>query len=87
MPGSGGGWEEWGKFRRALPKDDRDRLDELFEMARHHAASAAYASSPKPMDIIFMAMFLEMLRRVERLEESFPELGSYEGCLQKELDL
>ncbi len=55
-------------------------LDELLEMARHHAAPAAYASSPKPMEVIFIAVLLEVLRRVERIEEKFPELGNHEGC-------
>jgi len=78
--------DDWGKFRRALPKEDRDRLDELFEMARHHAAPGSYASSTKPMEVIFMAMLLEILRRVGMLEERIPSLGEGLSESQGELE-
>lgn len=65
----------WGKFRRALRKEDQEVLDELFREARRHIAAMSYASSPVPMEAVFLAMLLEerrvvrgLLERVSRLE-------------------
>ena len=60
--------EDWGKFRRALRKEDQALLDELFERARYHAGPAAYASRPNPMEPIFLGMLIELLKRFRSLE-------------------
>lgn len=65
--------ENWSKFRRALAKDDQERLDQLFEMARFHSAPASQQSHSIPMEVILMGMFLEILKRFESLEEKFPK--------------
>lgn len=66
--------EEWGKFRRALRREDQEALDELFELARYHAGPAAYASRPNPMEPIFVGMFIELLKRLRSLEARVKEL-------------
>lgn len=66
--------EDWGKFRRALRREDQEILDELFEMARFHAGPAAYASRPNPMEPILMGMLIEMLKRTAALEGKIREL-------------
>lgn len=68
--------EEWGKFRRALRREDREALDALFEMSRYHAGPAAYAGLPDPMEPIFMGMLLELVKRIDALEG---RLGTPDG--------
>ncbi len=58
---------EWNKFRRALRKEDQDLLDELFSFAKYHSAPASYFSTPNPMEPIFMAMLVELLKEIKRL--------------------
>lgn len=60
---------EWGKFRRALRKEDQDFLDSLFNFAKYHSASSSYFSTPNPMEPIFMAMLIELLKEVRRLRD------------------
>lgn len=79
--------KDWGKFRRALRREDQERLDELFEMARHHAGPAAYASRPNPMEPILIGILIELLRRVEGLEERSPQPEGSGGDAQRVLDL
>ena len=71
--------ENWGKFRRALRREDQERLDALFEMARHHAGPAAYASRPNPMEPILIGMLIEMMRRIEALEAHSPRPEEPDG--------
>ncbi len=65
--------EDWGKFRRALRREDQALLDALFEMARYHAGPAAYASRPNPMETILVGMLIELLRQVRALEARLDE--------------
>lgn len=67
----------WGKFRRALRKEDQEVLDELFLEARRHIAAMSYASSPVPMEAVFLAMLLEERRAVKRLAERIGELEKH----------
>ena len=78
--------EDWGKFRRALRREDQERLDALFEMARHHAGPAAYAGRPNPMEPILIGMLIELLRRVEGLEARSPQPEESGGNGQQVLD-
>ncbi len=60
--------ENWAKFRRALRHEDQKVLDDLFALAKFHTAPMAYASTPSPMEAIFVAMLLELLKRIRKLE-------------------
>ncbi len=72
--------EEWGKFRRALRREDRALLDELFSLARYHSAAAAYAGRADPMEPVLLAICLELLRKVKELESKLKALeGEHEG--------
>ena len=64
---------QWGKFRRALRKEDQDLLDNLFNFAKYHSASSSYFSTPNPMEPIFMAILIELLKELRRLKD---ELGA-----------
>ncbi|MFQ5851162.1 MAG: hypothetical protein ACE5JU_11325 [Candidatus Binatia bacterium] len=67
---------EWSKFRRALRKEDQEFLDDLFSFAKYHSAPSSYFSTPDPMEPIFMAMLIELLKEVRRLKS---ELKAKEG--------
>jgi hypothetical protein len=64
---------EWGKFRRALRKEDQALLDELFAYAKYHAAPASYFSTPNPMEPVFMSIALELLKEVKQLRKQLAE--------------
>ena len=56
------------KYRRALPKADREVFDELFQDARFHAAEGAYLSHLYPFEVLLLSMLLEERKRLKRLE-------------------
>jgi hypothetical protein len=58
---------EWSKFRRALRREDQELFDELFCFAKYHSAPASYFSTPNPMEPIFMAILVELLKEIRRL--------------------
>jgi hypothetical protein len=64
--------EHWGKFRRALRREDQMILDHLFDRAQYHAHAMAYASMPIPMEPILVAMLIELQRDLLRLQERVP---------------
>lgn len=51
--------EEWGKFRRALRKEDQAVLDGLFADARYHAQAGAYLAPLDPFAAMLLSMILE----------------------------
>jgi len=61
--------ECWKHFRRALRKEDQAAFDELWRIARFHAAAAAMASRPMPLEAAFMAMLVGLMRRALLEEE------------------
>ena len=64
---------EWSKFRRALRKEEQEILDELFGFVKYHSAPASYFSTPNPMEPVFMAMLIELLKEVKRLRSELIE--------------
>ncbi len=58
---------EWAKFRRVLRKEDQELLDDLFSLAKYHTAPTSYLSTPNPMEPIFMAILIELLKEIRRL--------------------
>ncbi len=64
--------EHWGKFRRALRREDQVILDRLFDRAQYHAQAMAYASMPAPMEPILVAMLIELQRDLLHLQEKLP---------------
>lgn len=41
---------EWGKYRKALRKEDREAFDMLIEKARKHASAASYEARLNPIE-------------------------------------
>ena len=61
--------EHWGKFRRALRREDQEILDRLFDRAQYHAQAMAYAAMPVPMEPILVAMLIELQRDLLNLQK------------------
>lgn len=57
----------WGKFRRALRKEDQEALDALFAAAKQHVAAAAYASRLSPLEAILIAILIEHQKALDAL--------------------
>ncbi len=60
--------ESWQPYARALRKEDREVLAELFAMVRFQSAAIAYASRPDPFQIFALAMLGGMMKRIMHLE-------------------
>ena len=64
----------WAPFRRALRREDRELLDELFSAARHHTAACAFAGRAVPFEAILLSMLVEERRAVRELERKVEKL-------------
>jgi hypothetical protein len=60
--------ESWQPYARALRKEDRQVLGELFAMVRFQSAAIAYASRPDPFQVFALAMLGGMMKRLMHLE-------------------
>lgn len=67
---------EWGKFRRALRKEDQQFLDGLFEKARLHAEAGVLVSRPWPFETILISILLEHEKALAELKS---KLKTQEG--------
>lgn len=56
-------------FRRALRREDQQIFDELFAHARKHIMAINQANHALPFEAILLAMLVEMMRDVIRLQE------------------
>ena len=65
--------DHWGKFRRALRREDQVLLDRLFDRAQYHAQAMAYAAMPVPMEPILVSMIIELQRDLMKLEREVRE--------------
>ncbi len=68
--------ESWRPYARALRKEDRFLLAELFAMVRLQSAAIAYASPPDPFPAFCLAMFGGMLKRIVQLEQALGQSES-----------
>jgi len=66
----------WAAFRRALRKEDRALLDELFAAARYHTAACAFAGRAVPFEAILMSVLLEERRALRELEKKLEEIAA-----------
>lgn len=67
--------EAWKLFRRALRAEDQEAFDALWRCARRHAAPAAMASRPLPLEAFLMAMLVGLQRRLADLERRLEDAG------------
>ncbi|MBP2667965.1 MAG: hypothetical protein H6Q80_167 [Deltaproteobacteria bacterium] len=66
----------WSAFRRALRREDRVLLDELFAAARYHTAACAFAGRAVPFEAILVSMLVEERRALRELEKKLQEIVS-----------
>ncbi len=74
--------ESWQPYARALRKEDREVLADLFAMVRFQSAAIAYASRPDPFQVFALAMLGGLMKRLIHLEtviERSPGSYSEEG--------
>ena len=71
--------ESWGKFRRALRREDQEALDDLFRAARLQLASAAYAARPIPFESITMSIVVMQHRAILELQQNMAMLAGRDG--------
>jgi hypothetical protein len=73
--------ETWRPYARALRKEDRDVLLELFAMIRLQSAPIAYASRPDPFQVFCLAMLGGILKRLMHMERLLiAQTGEQERC-------
>ncbi len=60
--------DSWRPYARALRKEDRAILAELFAMTRYQSAAIAYAAAPDPFPVFCLAMLGGLLKRIAHLE-------------------
>ena len=60
--------ETWGKFRRALRKEDQILFDEMWRAPKLHLAAGAFLANEIPLETILMSMLLEQYKKIKRLE-------------------
>ena len=66
--------EEWGKFKRALRKEDQEILEGLFANARYHAQAGAYLAPTDPFSAMLLSMLLEERKARLALEKRLYEI-------------
>lgn len=66
--------EEWGKFKRALRKEDQEILERLFAHARYHAQAGAYLAPTDPFSAMLLSMLIEERKAHLVLEKKLNEL-------------
>ncbi len=66
--------EEWGKFKRALRKEDQEILETLFSHARYHAQAGAYLAPTDPFSAMLLSMLIEERKAYLALEKRLHEL-------------
>jgi hypothetical protein len=62
-------FESWGKFRRALRREDQEAMDRLFAAAKYHLPAMVYASRLTPLEAIFMGILVEHQKVIGQLKE------------------
>jgi hypothetical protein len=60
--------EQWKRFYRALRREDRALLDELFDGAKYFTAACVYQVSAAPSESIFLAMLLHLQKQIRELQ-------------------
>lgn len=59
----------WGKYRRALRREDQQVFDELFARVRTYVASGSFQTPWNPLDAIFLTLLLDQQKQIHQLSE------------------
>ena len=60
--------EQWSRFYRALRREDRELLDQLFDGAKYFTAACVYQANATPTESIFLAMLLHLEKELQELK-------------------
>ncbi len=60
---------DWKAFRKALQREEKEKLDELFKKARLHASAAQYQVTPDPIEAVLLSIVLEQQKKLSELKE------------------
>ncbi len=60
--------DAWGKFRRALRKEDQMLFDEMWRAPKLHLAAGAFTANETPIQTIIMSMLLEQYKMIRKIE-------------------
>ena len=66
--------QSWSAFRRSLGKDNREKLDDLFDQTRSNCMAAGNAARPVVFEGMFMAMAFSHEKRLAKLARDIEEL-------------
>ena len=69
--------DSWQAYARALRREDREMLLELFAMVRFQSAAIAYASRPDPFQAFCLAMLGGIMKRLVHLEFAMERTADY----------
>ncbi len=70
--------DSWQAYARALRREDREMLGELFAMVRFQSAAIAYASRPDPFQAFCLAMMGGIMKRLVHLEFAMERTVDYQ---------
>jgi hypothetical protein len=60
---------EWGDFRRALGREDREAFDKVMARARKHSSASSYAALCDPLEAVLLSILLEQEKEIESLRK------------------
>ena len=60
---------EWGDFRRALAREDREAVDRVMARARKHSSASSYAALCDPLEAVLLSILLEQEKEIESLRK------------------
>jgi hypothetical protein len=60
---------EWGDFRRALDREDREAFDKVMARARKHSSASSYAALCDPLEAVLLSILLEQEKEIESLRK------------------
>jgi len=65
----------WGKFRRALYREDQAYFDRVFQRVRLYTEAATYQCHAHPLEAILLAVAIDQEKRLEAVEGILREKG------------
>lgn len=60
---------EWGEFRRALGREDREAFDRVIARARRHSSASSYAALCDPLEAALLSILLEQEKEIQALRK------------------
>ena len=71
---------EWGRFRRALRREDRMAFDKVVNLARRLASASGYQAPPDPMDALLLSIAVEQQKEIDHIKRRLDGEGLDPRC-------